>query len=242
MTDKEVNNLESKPNEEPKDSTEILVRQVDTMISRDKSGTNTLGPTVPYSKLYGLASPADKTLMYIGWLSSSITGLGMPSFVFLIGNVIDSFNPNTTTKEEMLDTISQMSLIFSCVGVAIWITSYISYSSLLIFSERVTKKTRAKYLEAILRQESAWFDTTNPSELSARLGKETLAIQKALGEKMSTIIIAFSMTIAGLTFAFSKGWSFSLVILAVFPVVAISTSLMTKIMQSGFQENMKAYG
>ena len=172
--------------------------------------------------------------MYIGFFSSAITGLGMPSFVFLIGNVIDSFDPYRTTKESMLDTISEMSLIFSCVGVGIWITSYISYASLLMFSERVIKKTRVKYLEAILRQESAWFDTTNPSELSARLGKETLAIQKALGEKISTIIIAFAMTFAGLIFAFTKGWSFSLVILAVFPVVAFSTSLMTKIMQSGF--------
>lgn len=59
---------------------------------------------------------------------------------------------------------------------------------------------------------------------------------------MGTIILAFSMTIAGLAFAFSKGWSFSLVVLASFPFIAVATSLVTKVMQSGFQENMKAYG
>lgn len=59
---------------------------------------------------------------------------------------------------------------------------------------------------------------------------------------MSTIILALSMTLAGLTFAFSRGWSFSLVILASFPFLMISTSLMTKVLQGGFQENMKAYG
>ena len=48
---------------------------------------------------------------------------------------------------------------------------------------------------------------------------------------MSTIIVAFSMCVSGLTFAFTKGWSFSLVLLAVFPVVVITTSLMTKVMQ-----------
>ena len=62
------------------------------MITRDKSGTNIIGPSVPYSKLYCLASRSDKVLMYIGWFTSMVNGLGLPSFVFLIGNIIDSFN------------------------------------------------------------------------------------------------------------------------------------------------------
>ena len=109
----------------------MLLRQVDTMISRDKSGTNIIGPTVPYSKLYSLASTSDKTLMYIGFASSCLTGLGMPSFVFLIGDVIDSFNPYTTTRDQMLKTIGKLSLILTCVGIAIWILSYISYACFL---------------------------------------------------------------------------------------------------------------
>lgn len=129
-----------------------------------------------------------------------------------------------------MDTISQMSLIFTCVGFAIWFTAYVNYAFLLMFSERVAKKTRTKYVEAILRQDCSWFDTTNPSELSSRVGKEILAMQKALGEKMGTIILAFAMTFAGLTFAFTKGWSFSLVLLASFPVLGMTTHLITKVM------------
>jgi ATP-binding cassette, subfamily B (MDR/TAP), member 1 len=211
------------------------------MIQRDMSGNKELGPMVPYSKLYTFASTSDKTLMYIGWMSACITGCGMPSFVFLIGNVIDSFKP-TTSVEDTIDTISQMSLIFTLVGIAVWIFSLVMYSFLLLFSERVVKKTRVKYLEAILRQESAWFDTINPSELSARLSKESAAMQRALGEKMGTIILAFAMCVAGLTFAFTKGWSFSLVLLAVFPFLGITTSLMAKVQASGSQATMKAYG
>jgi ABC-type multidrug transport system fused ATPase/permease subunit len=82
----------------------------------------------------------------------------------------------------------------------------------------------------------------NPSELSARLSKESAAMQKALGEKMGTIILAFSMTVAGLTFAFTKGWSFSFVLLVAFPFLGFTTALMAKIMAQGSQETMKAYG
>ena len=209
---------------------DILIRQVETTISREKTGNDSIAATVPYSKLYSLASPSDRVLMVIGWISSSIAGLGMPSFVFLIGNVIDSFDPSKNTPDEMLSTISLMSLIFLCVGIAIWIFSYINFSFLLMSSERTATKIRVAYLESLLKQNSAWYDTINPSELSARLGKETNAIQRAIGEKMSTIILAFSMTISGLAFAFSKGWSFSLVLLATFPFLTITTSLMTKVM------------
>ena len=110
-----------------------------------------------------------------------------------------------------------------------------SYAFLIMFAERVAKKVRVKYLEAILKQESAWFDTTNPSELSSRLVKEVQAIQRALGEKMGTIILGFSMTVAGLAFAFSKGWSFSLCILATFPIIGGITGLMTNVVQAGFK-------
>lgn len=187
---------------------------------------------VNYSKLYQFASGSDKLLMYIGWGCACVTGCGMPSFVFLIGNVIDSFKPDTSV-DETIKTINTISLIFTLVGIAIWCFSFVMYSFLLLFSERVAKKTRTKYLESILSQESAWFDTINPSELSARLSKEVAAMQKALGEKMGTIILAFAMTIAGLTFAFTRGWSFSLVLMASFPLLGLSTSLMGKVLAKG---------
>jgi len=126
------------------------MRQVDSMIARDMSGNNIIGPMVPYSKLYCLATPADKVLMYVGWAAAAITGCGMPSFVFLIGYVIDSFSPNTKPADTM-KTINLMSLIFTCVGVAIWFSSYIMYSFLLLLSERVVRRTRTRYLESILR-------------------------------------------------------------------------------------------
>ena len=59
---------------------------------------------------------------------------------------------------------------------------------------------------------------------------------------MGTIIMALCMTVAGLAFAFSKGWSYSLVVMAAFPFVGIATAMLSKVMQKGFKENMKAYG
>jgi hypothetical protein len=51
---------------------------------------------------------------------------------------------------------------------------------------------------------------------------------------MGTIILAFSMTISGLAFAMSKGWSYSLVVMGAFPAIIMATGLMTKVLQQGF--------
>lgn len=82
---------------------EVLLRQTNTFLDREGKTKEAVLPSVPYSKLYSYASKTDKIYLYIGWIASAITGLGMPSFVFLIGNVINSFDVTNTDPQEMLD-------------------------------------------------------------------------------------------------------------------------------------------
>ena len=89
---------------------------------------------VPYSKLYDFASKREKLLMYIGWFASGLAGVGIPSFVFVIAEVIDSFN-SSVSADEMLTTIRKSSLIFFGVGIGVWLAAYASFTLLLIISE-----------------------------------------------------------------------------------------------------------
>ncbi len=54
--------------------------------------------------------------------------------------------------------------------------------------------------------------------------------------------MAFAMSCSGLFFAFFKGWFFSLLLMAYFPVMFIMTVVITIAFSKGFSENMKAYG
>jgi len=49
------------------------------------------------------------------------------------------------------------------------------------------------------------------------------------------------MSISGVTMAFTRGWTFSFVLLGIFPIIILATTLMGKVMQAGFVENMIAY-
>jgi ATP-binding cassette subfamily B (MDR/TAP) protein 1 len=59
---------------------------------------------------------------------------------------------------------------------------------------------------------------------------------------MVTIIMAFSTTLAGMAFSFTRGWSFCLILLVSFPFLGFTSSLLSKVLAKGSQENMKAYG
>ena len=74
-------------------------------------------------------------------------------------------------------------IIFVIIASATWVISYFYWSLLVIFSLRVSRRIKERYIEAILKQDCAWFDMINYTELSARISRETQAMQRALGEK-----------------------------------------------------------
>ena len=104
---------------------------------------------MPFSKiLLTQASKADKILIGIGYGAAMLTGLGLPSFVFLFGNIINSFGPN---EKDVLSVIRPISIQFACIGVAIWILTYVYYTFLIVVSEKIGKKTKVAYLKSILQ-------------------------------------------------------------------------------------------
>lgn len=57
------------------------------------------------------------------------------------------------------------------------------------------------------------------------MNQEIMAIQKATGEKMGTIIFGMFMTFSGLVVGMTKGWDLSLVILGCIPIVSVGFAL-----------------
>mmetsp|Transcript_43674 Transcript_43674/g.42190 ORF Transcript_43674/g.42190 Transcript_43674/m.42190 type:complete len:172 (-) Transcript_43674:1-516(-) len=170
-----MNHVDSiNPEQKKRDRLEILVQQVDNLVTKS-GGLKTVDIGVPYSKLYCFATTGERFLQIIGWIAACLAGFGMPAFVLFMGDILDAYNP-FVSPEEMLDLIEETCLIMVIVGAGIFLFTYVYYACLLVFSERIANKTRIRYLQAILEQESAWYDLTSPQELSSRLRKEVVAI------------------------------------------------------------------
>lgn len=127
------------------------------------------------------------------------------------------------------------------VGVAIGTCGFIYWNLLLSFSHSVARKTKENYLQAILKQETGWFDSFNYNELASRMTKETLAINKAVGEKVGLIVFALGMTICGFVIGIVNGWSLALAMTAVGPVIGICAWCYSLMANKKSSEGLKAY-
>ena len=72
----------------------------------------------------------------------------------------------------MTDALRPTVITLAIIGGVIWLFTYMYFVQLVILAERIGKKTRVAYLNAILSQEVAWFDSINVTELSSRISKE----------------------------------------------------------------------
>lgn len=111
----------------------------------------------------------------MGWFFACLTGATLPTFIWLVGDVFDSFKPDID-PEETRDQIRFTFYIMCGLCTSIFITATLQSTLLAMASSRITARIKAKYLESILRQESAWFDLINYTELSSRMNRECQAI------------------------------------------------------------------
>ena len=170
-----------------------------------------------------------------------ISGFGLPSFVFLIGDIVDSFDLTSYTPKDVLDSIGKVSWIMTVIGLGVWLVTFIWFTLLLITSERIIQKTKAAYFKSILDQECEWFDEGKPAQLSSMLNQECLAIQKAIGERLGLVFMTMAVSVSGIFFSFLKGWLFSFALLCYFPLLSSALFFASIIMQKGFVGNIKAY-
>jgi len=103
----------------------------------------------PYSKLLAFATPYEMGMFYIGHFCAIISGLAIPSFSYLMGDMLDSFSG--TSKEAQLERVRVTTIIFVVIGSGVWVITYIYWSLLVIFSLRVSRRIKERYIEAILR-------------------------------------------------------------------------------------------
>lgn len=82
-------------------------------------------------------------------------------------------------------------------------------------------KCRKQYMKSLLRQDVGWFDTINQYELSSQFNNDSIAYQRAIGEKVGSMLNIFAMFACGLAIALAVRWTMTLVIFATLPIIGV---------------------
>nr|GME07041.1 ABC transporter B family member 9-like [Ipomoea batatas] len=195
---------------------------------------------VPFYKLFTFADQLDMCLMIGGTLGAIGNGLAQPMMTVIFGQLINSFG--TTDPSHAVHEVSKICVKYVYLAIGSGIASYLQMSCWMVTGERQAARIRALYLQTILRQDIAFFDTeTTTGEVIGRMSGDTILIQEAMGEKVGKFIQFTSTFLGGFTIAFIKGWRLALVLSSCIPALVIAGGFMALLMSKMSSRGQVAY-
>ncbi|XP_062206599.1 ABC transporter B family member 4-like isoform X2 [Phragmites australis] len=196
---------------------------------------------VPLLGMFRYADRLDVLLMVIGTVGAVVNGVAEPLMAVLFGNVIDSFGDSTT--KSILRSVSKVVLDFVYLGIGAAVVSFLQVSCWTMAGERQSARIRSLYLNAVLRQDIAFFDTElTTGQAVSRMSSDTLLLQDALGEKAGKLLQLSSAFIGGFVIAFTRGWLLTLVMLTSLPLIAIAGAVSAKFLTKVSSKKLTLYG
>ncbi|KAI6166709.1 P-loop containing nucleoside triphosphate hydrolase protein, partial [Pisolithus thermaeus] len=123
------------------------------------------------------------------------------------------------------------------VGMAVctWVYMY-----LWIYTGEVNaKRIREKYLQAILRQDIAYFDHIGAGEVATRIQTDTHLVQQGISEKVALVINFLSAFVAGFIIAYTQSWRLALAMSSILPCIAFTGAVMNKFVAKYAQTTLR---
>ncbi|EHA97327.1 Multidrug resistance protein 3, partial [Heterocephalus glaber] len=197
----------------------------------------------------------DKALMCLGTIMAVAHGSGLPLMMIVFGDMTDKFvnadgnfsfpvnfslsqlNPGRILEEEM----TRYAYYYSGLGAGVLVAAYIQVSFWTLAAGRQIKKIRQKFFHSILRQEIGWFDINDITELNTRLTDDISKISEGIGDKVGMFFQAVATFFAGFIVGFIRGWKLTLVVMAISPVLGVSTAVWAKVLSRFSDMELAAY-
>ncbi|XP_006236061.1 phosphatidylcholine translocator ABCB4 isoform X2 [Rattus norvegicus] len=150
---------------------------------------------------------------------------------------LSMLNPGRILEEEM----TRYAYYYSGLGGGVLLAAYIQVSFWTLAAGRQIRKIRQKFFHAILRQEMGWFDIKGTTELNTRLTDDISKISEGIGDKVGMFFQAIATFFAGFIVGFIRGWKLTLVIMAISPILGLSTAVWAKILSTFSDKELAAY-
>ncbi|KAJ5466700.1 ABC multidrug transporter mdr1 [Penicillium diatomitis] len=180
----------------PEDEKEILKKQLNAPAAK-----------VSFFTLYRYASAMDIVILVVCAICSIAAGAALPLFTILFGSLTTAFQGiqlKTISYNDFEHQLTKNVLYFVYLGIAEFVTVYISTVGFIYTGEHVTQKIRERYLEAILRQNIAYFDKLGAGEVTTRITADTNLIQDGVSEKVGLTLTALATFVTAFIVAYVK--------------------------------------
>ncbi|WEW56462.1 multidrug-resistance transporter mdr2 [Emydomyces testavorans] len=200
---------------------------------------------VTFFTLYRYATTNDIIILLVSAIASIAGGAALPLFTILFGAMAGTFQDillKNITYDEFNHTLSKYALYFVYLGIAEFVLIYVCTIGFIYTGEHIAQKIREKYLDAILRQNIAFFDKLGAGEITTRITADTNLIQDGISEKVGLTLTALATFITAFIIGFIKYWKLTLICCStVVGIVAIMGGA-SKFIILYSKKNLESYG
>ncbi|EGO23855.1 hypothetical protein SERLADRAFT_450147 [Serpula lacrymans var. lacrymans S7.9] len=220
---------------------------------------------VSFSTLFRYSTRTELAMNAIGLVCAAAAGAAQPLMSLLFGRLTEDFvsfatdtiNFNNATASGNQTQIIQAQQILDVegasfrrnaaadasylvyIGVGMFICTYV-YMYVWVYTGEVNaKRIRERYLQAILRQDIAFFDTVGAGEVATRIQTDTHLVQQGMSEKVALVVNFLSAFATGFILAYIRSWRLALALSSILPCIAVTGSVMNRFVSKYMQLSLK---
>ncbi|KAI6010757.1 P-loop containing nucleoside triphosphate hydrolase protein [Pisolithus orientalis] len=222
-------------------------------------------PPVGFTQLFRYATPLELSLNAIGVVGAIGAGAAQPLMTLVFGRLIQDYVTFATALEvyQSAETSGNATAISSAkqnldsaasgfrsgtaldasyltyIGVGMAVCTW-TYMYVWRYTGEVNaKRIREKYLQAILRQDMAYFDHIGAGEVATRIQTDTHLVQQGISDKVALMANFFSAFLVGFILAYTQSWRLALAMSSIFPCIGIVGGIMNKFVTKYVQEALQ---
>ncbi|TFK23400.1 multidrug resistance protein 1 [Coprinopsis marcescibilis] len=214
-------------------------------------------PPVGFLELFRFASKFEIGLDILGLFAAAVAGSAQPLMTILFGNLTQDFvnfgrvleaagKGNLEAAAEIpaaADSFRKSAALNASylvyIGVGMAVATY-TYMYIWVYTGEVNaKRVREKYLQAILRQDIAYFDKIGAGEVATRIQTDTHLVQRGSSEKVALMANYTASFFCGYILAFVRSWRLALAMSAIIPCNAIAGYCMNHFISNYMEMGLK---
>ena len=197
-------------------------------------------PKIGLFQLFRFASKKEKIWIAIAISCSIIQGIALPSFSIVFGELTNDASSSGEDTNSIIDTLKN-SIIMLCIGIAVFCLCFVAIMLWNKIAASQILTIKRIYFQALLSKSTTWYDKQKIDELSVKFMENSQSIARVFSEKMHIYFMSTSMAIVGLAIGILIGWSYSLLIYALLPLMAIGIIIFGFVLAKQQAEQEKIY-
>ncbi|KAF8746719.1 P-loop containing nucleoside triphosphate hydrolase protein, partial [Rhizoctonia solani] len=217
----------------------------------EAANTTPMIAPVGFTELFRFSTPFELTLDAIGLVAAAAAGAAQPLMSLLFGRLTQDFVDFTIAINNGSDQIetarrafeknaanNAMYLVF--IGIGIFVCTFVYMYFWIYTGEVNSKRIRERYLQAVLRQDIAYFDNLGAGEVATRIQTDTHLVQQGMSEKVPLIVSYLGAFFTGFILAYIRSWRLALAVSSILPCIAITGAIMNKFVSTYMQLSLES--